>query len=182
MKIYTKTGDKGKTSLLGGSRVLKSSLRIDTYGTVDELNSYIGLLADFEINQQRQELLRNVQNNLFSIGSHLAAEDPAKFDRLPSLEESEIEQLEKEIDKMTSSLPEMRNFILPGGHPEVSYCHIARSVCRRTERLVVALGNEEDVNEIILIYLNRLSDFLFTLARKMAAEHGVEEIPWKPGK
>lgn len=179
MKIYTKTGDKGETSLLGGARVSKSNNRIHSYGTVDELNSHIGLLRDQEVNNNRSELLYQIQNNLFSIGSILAAQPDKKIDYLPELKETSVMDLELAMDAMNTLLPDMKNFILPGGNQAVSFCHIARCVCRRAEREVVNLANQEAVAEIIIIYLNRLSDYLFVLARMMAKDLGAEEIIWK---
>lgn len=179
MKIYTKTGDKGMTSLLEGTRVLKSNLRINTYGTIDELNSYIGLLRDQEVNLNRKTLLKEVQDRLFTIGSNLAS-DPEKAQiKLPDLSPDDVLFLEEEMDRMNEHLPEMRNFILPGGHQSVSFCHISRCVCRRAERLVVELQEKEKVPSIIIIYLNRLSDYLFVLSRMMALELNAEEVSWK---
>ncbi|HVD99277.1 MAG TPA: cob(I)yrinic acid a,c-diamide adenosyltransferase [Cytophagaceae bacterium] len=180
MKIYTKTGDLGQTSLYGGKRVSKSDIRIESYGTIDELNSYLGLLGDLEVNKVRKALLKEIQDRLFTIGSLLAS-DPEKTSlKKPDLLESDIELLEKEIDQMQEQLPPMRSFILPGGHQHVSFCHLARTVCRRAERLVVLLSETEAVEGLIIMYLNRLSDFLFVLSRKMCLELGVEEVPWKP--
>ncbi|CAN5616351.1 cob(I)yrinic acid a,c-diamide adenosyltransferase [soil metagenome] len=179
MKIYTKTGDKGMTSLLEGTRVLKSNLRINTYGTIDELNSYIGLLRDQEVNLNRKTLLKEVQDRLFTIGSNLAS-DPEKAQiKLPDLSPDDVLFLEEEMDRMNEHLPEMRNFILPGGHQSVSFCHITRCVCRRAERLVVELQEKDKVPSIIIIYLNRLSDYLFVLSRMMALELNAEEVSWK---
>jgi cob(I)alamin adenosyltransferase len=180
MKIYTKTGDTGKTSLLGGKRVYKSDLRIDAYGTVDELNSYIGLLKDQAVNGKRGELLKEVQDRLFTIGATLATEPGKENVKKPDLHEEDLELLEKEIDAMESALAPLRHFILPGGHQVVSFCHIARTVCRRTERCVIDLMQVEHVDEIIVKYLNRLSDYLFVLGRLIAQELGVEEVTWKP--
>lgn len=180
MKIYTKTGDSGTTSLLGGRRVLKSNLRIDAYGTVDELNSFIGLLKDQEINQKRGDLLKEVQDRLFTIGATLATEPGKENVKRPDLHEDDLELLEKEIDLMEGELPVLRNFILPGGHQVVSFCHVARTICRRTERCVIALMETEPVDEIIVKYLNRLSDYLFVLGRLIAKELEVEEVTWKP--
>jgi cob(I)alamin adenosyltransferase len=180
VKIYTKTGDKGTTSLLSGRRVSKSDIRIDAYGTVDELNSYMGLLADQEVNASRLPLLQQIQEVLFTIGSHLANDPEKPFQGLPTLGESDVEVLERAMDEMDAKLPEMRNFILPGGHPAVSYGHIARTVCRRSERLVIYLSQQQPVEEVLIRYLNRLSDFLFVLARMMGKELGVEERAWKP--
>jgi|SRR5690606_35659775 len=178
MKIYTKTGDKGSTSLLGGTRVSKADQRLNAYGTIDELNSFLGLVADQKVNENRREMLHHIQSQLFSIGSLLAAEQGKSISYLPDLEESEVLMLEEEIDAMNEHLPEMKNFILPGGHPSVSFCHVARAVCRRAEREVVFLSNQESVAQIIVIYLNRLSDFLFVLSRKMAYELGAPEVKW----
>lgn len=180
MKIYTKTGDGGSTSLFGGKRVSKSDIRIDAYGTVDELNSHVGLLRDQEVNVKRKDILVEVQDRLFTIGSLLAAEPGNTKIKVPSLVEDDIVRLEKEIDSMETQLEPMRNFVLPGGHPSVSICHITRTVCRRCERLVIALDASEKTDPIIIKYLNRLSDYLFVLSRKMTAELGAEETPWKP--
>lgn len=179
MKIYTKTGDKGETSLIGGTRVSKAHLRIDAYGTVDELNSYIGLLKDQEANTKRTAFLQEIQDRLFTIGASLAADPEKSKMKIPDLIASDIELLEKEIDSMNETLPMMRNFILPGGHTAISFGHIARCVCRRAERLVIALSEQEFVAELVIQYLNRLSDYLFTLCRKMHQELDIEEIPWK---
>ena len=189
MKIYTKTGDVGETSLFGGRRVLKSELRIDAYGTVDELNSWIGLLRDVEIQQGTKDLLKEIQDRLFTLCSTLAADpDNAKL-KTPDLHESDIELLEKAIDEMDEVLEPLRNFVLPGGHVYVSYCHLARTVCRRAERLCVALNHSHasdtssNANELIAIkYLNRLSDYLFSLSRKIAKDLGAEEVNWFPRK
>jgi cob(I)alamin adenosyltransferase len=180
MKIYTKTGDEGTTSLFGGTRVSKSDLRIDTYGTVDELNSYIGLLRDQDVNQKRKDVLAEIQDRLFTIGSILATEPGNTKVKIPSLMEQDIQFLEKEIDTMDAELPPMRFFVLPGGHPSVSFGHVARTVCRRAERLTIALDQIEKVEPLIIKYLNRLSDYLFMLCRKMTSELKVEETPWKP--
>lgn len=180
MKIYTKTGDSGSTSLFGGKRVSKSDVRIHAYGTVDELNSWMGLLSDQEINQDRRALLTGIQNCLFVIGSMLAAEPGNEKIKIPHIREEDILILERSIDAMELVLPPMRNFILPGGHPAVSYCHIARTVCRRAERYTIQLSETETVDPVIVKFLNRLSDFLFVLSRKMAMELHVEETPWKP--
>ena len=179
-KIYTKTGDKGETSLIGGVRVPKFHLRIESYGTVDELNSYIGLVKDSLGKGEDVEVLQEIQDRLFTIGSVLAS-DPEKSNmKVPDLHTSDIELLENAIDLMNESLPELRNFVLPGGHITASYCHVARCVCRRAERLVVHLGVESEVPEIIGVYLNRLSDYLFVLSRKIVLDNKAEEIPWKP--
>ena len=180
MKIYTKTGDKGTTGLFGGSRVPKSDDRINAYGTIDELNSYMGLLRDQEINNERYDLIITIQENLFVIGSLLATEPGNEKVKVPKLQESAIESLEKAIDAMNEDLPPMRHFILPGGHQSVSFCHIARCVCRRAERLVVKLAEANPVEEKILKYLNRLSDYLFVLSRLMSQELDAKEHPWTP--
>ncbi len=182
MKIYTKTGDKGTTSLIGGTKVPKSHLRIEAYGTVDELNSYIGLCKDLLTDAQGQKILLEVQDRLFTIGSSLAC-DPIKEPkmRIPDLIETDVELLEKEMDRMNETVPPMKNFILPGGHTTLSYLHIARCVCRRAERCSVRLELESpEVEEIIIKYLNRLSDYLFVLSRYTGHQLKVEEIPWKP--
>lgn len=180
MKIYTKTGDQGQTSLLGGTRVLKSHDRIEVYGTVDELNSYIGLVRDQEVNASRREILKEIQDRLFTIGASLAADPDKTTKKLPDLLEADVKLLEDAIDNMSASLPELRYFILPGGHQSVSFCHVARCVCRRAERLAISLRQQSFVAELVIVYLNRLSDYLFVLCRKMTQELQAEEIPWKP--
>ncbi len=178
-KIYTKTGDEGQTSLFGGRRLPKHHIRIDAYGTVDELNAHIGLLRDGIENQDQRALLKDIQDRLFTIGSNLAS-DPEKDLPVPDIRDGDIETLEHAMDSMTENLPPLKNFILPGGHQLVSQAHVARCVCRRAERLVVALDAHEKVEPILIRYLNRLSDFLFTLARQLAKDLGVEEVVWKP--
>jgi cob(I)alamin adenosyltransferase len=180
MKIYTKTGDKGHTSLLGGARVSKSDKRIEAYGTIDELNSFLGLIRDLDESKPRQNHLIKIQETLFAIGSLLATEPGKNFAYVPNVTAEDISFLENQIDLMVADLPEMKNFILPGGHILVSYCHIARCVCRRAERNVIALADTRTVDDLILIYLNRLSDYFFILARQLAKETGAEEIPWRP--
>ncbi len=180
MKIYTKTGDKGTTALFGGKRVSKADLRIDTYGTVDELNSWIGLLRDQSVNEINKIVLIEIQDRLFTMGSMLATEPGNTKVKIPHLTSDDVKTLEHEIDKMDAELPAMKSFILPGGHQSVSFCHIARTVCRRAERLVIALDATEKVDGIVIQYLNRLSDYLFTLARKNAADLRIEDTPWKP--
>ncbi len=180
MKIYTKTGDKGQTSLVGGTRVSKTELRIEAYGTVDELNSYIGLVRDQAVNQGRKDILKEIQDRLFTVGSILASEPEQTKKRIPDLHESDIELLEKEMDRMDESLEPMRFFILPGGHQSVSFGHLARTVCRRAERVVLRLAEESEVNDLVIRYLNRLSDYLFVLCRMMIKELNIEEISWKP--
>lgn len=182
MKIYTKTGDIGETSLFGGRRVLKSELRIESYGTVDELNSWIGLVRDVSTDAALIDLLKEIQDRLFTIGSELAADpDNAKL-KVPDLHESDVTLLETKMDEMESGLEPLRSFILPGGHVHVSYCHLARTVCRRAERLAVALNQVSPVPPLIIKYLNRLSDFLFMLGRKMAHDLKVDEVKWEPRK
>ena len=179
-KVYTKTGDKGQTSLIGGTRVPKHHLRIESYGTVDELNSYIGLIRDQKIDTPTIELLIEIQDRLFTIGSSLAS-DPGKSKmKIPDLKEEDVTLLENEMDKMDETLPEMKSFVLPGGHPTVSFCHIARCVCRRAERLVIHLAETEEVSPLVIKYLNRLSDYLFVLSRKLTMDLKAVEIPWKP--
>lgn len=180
MKIYTKTGDKGTTALFGGKRVSKADLRIDTYGTIDELNSWIGLLRDQDVNSSRQDVLTEIQDRLFTIGSILATEPGNTKVKVPALIDADVLYLEKEIDSMEASLEPMRFFVLPGGHQSVSFGHVARTVCRRAERLIIALNATEPVNDIVLMYLNRLSDYLFVLCRKMTSELKAPETAWKP--
>jgi len=189
MKIYTKTGDKGTTALYGGKRVSKNHIRIESYGTVDELNSYIGLIRDQKNDQETTETLIKIQNELFTLGAMLAT--PADHEvkkngkerlNIPKIDDSAITFLENKIDEMNTELPPMTHFILPGGHTTVSYCHISRCVCRRAERLCVTLNEQENINNDIIIYLNRLSDFLFVLARKLSKNLAVEEVKWIPQK
>ncbi len=182
MKIYTKTGDEGTTSLVGGTRVSKTDIRIEAYGQVDELNAYIGLLRDQDVNDGRRELLKEIQDCLFTIGSRMATEPGKRKGKLPDLYEEDIEMLEKEIDLMTAELEPLRFFILPGGHTTVSYGHLARTVCRRAERVVLALYEHYPSDPIIPRYLNRLSDYLFVLSRQMARELNAEEVFWHPRK
>ncbi len=181
-KIYTKTGDKGATSLIGGVRVPKNHIRIESYGTVDELNSYIGMVSDMVNNNEIIEQLREIQDRLFTVGSVLAtAPDKNVQMKLPDLHEQDIEWLETNIDKMNEVLPEMRSFILPGGNLASSTCHVARCVCRRAERLVVGMQEiNEHVEPIVISYLNRLSDYLFVLCRYIGHLNGASEVPWKP--
>lgn len=180
-KIYTKTGDKGETGLFGGKRLPKSHIRIEAYGTVDELNAYIGLVRDVNENDEVRQLLKEIQDRLFTIGANLAS-DPSKNMSTPDIQTSDIELLEKAMDKMDAELAPLKNFILPGGHTAVSFCHIARCVCRRAERLVVALNLTEPVEPILIRYLNRLSDYLFVLGRKMAKNLDVKEVVWSSRK
>lgn len=179
MKIYTKTGDKGQTSLIGGTRVAKHHIRIEAYGTVDELNSWIGLIRDQNIDDHSKKILIEIQDRLFTIGASLASDPEKSKMKIPDLKEEDITLLEKEIDKMNESLPEMKNFVLPGGHTTVSYCHIARCVCRRAERNTIHLSEENFVAELVVKYLNRLSDYIFVISRKFTQDLKAEEIPWK---
>jgi cob(I)alamin adenosyltransferase len=180
MKIYTKTGDKGQTGLLGGTRVPKHHIRIEAYGTVDEFNSWVGLLRDSIADEHVKEILIHTQDRLFTIGSSLASDPEKSKVKIPHISEEDITMLEKEIDAMDAVLPEMKSFVLPGGHETVSRCHIARCVCRRAERRVNHLAEVDKVDEIIVRYLNRLSDYLFMLARKLTHDLKATEVPWKP--
>lgn len=180
MKIYTKTGDQGMTGLFGGKRVSKSDLRIETYGTVDELNSWIGVLRDQEINKGRHSDLTEIQDRLFTIGSMLATEPGNTKVKIPVLSPEDVTFLEQAIDRMESALEPMKSFVLPGGHPSVSFGHVARTVCRRAERHVIALDHTEKVEPLVLQYINRLSDYLFVLCRKMTKELNATETAWKP--
>ena len=189
MKIYTKTGDKGTTALFGGTRVPKHHIRIESYGTVDELNSYIGLIRDQTISLHYKQVLMGIQDRLFTVGAILAT-DPEKAtlkngkDRLniSKISETDILNLEQEMDTMNDALPPMTHFVLPGGHQTVSFCHIARCVCRRAERMATALNELEPFQPETLMYLNRLSDYLFVLARKLSYDLQAEEIKWIPNK
>ncbi len=189
MKIYTKTGDKGTTALFGGTRVPKHHIRIESYGTIDELNSYIGLIRDQDINKQYKDILIKVQHELFTVGAILAT-DPEKAvlkngkERLNinKISNENIELLEKEMDVMNEALPTMTHFVLPGGHQTVSFCHVARCVCRRAERLATALNEVETIEINVLTYLNRLSDYLFVLARKLTHDLQADEVKWIPKK
>jgi cob(I)alamin adenosyltransferase len=182
MKIYTKAGDQGKTSLIGGTRVPKSHIRIETYGTVDELNSFIGLLNDLVVDVKINADLKEIQDRLFTVGSSLAC-DPEKDSalKIPDLKEEDIVGLELAMDAMNEALAPMKSFIIPGGHQAISTAHIARCVCRRAERWCVNM-QEEDlfVETLVIKYLNRLSDYLFTLARYIGHLNGVADLPWKP--
>ena len=180
-KIYTKTGDKGKTGLYGGARLSKDDIRIEAYGTVDELNAFVGLTLDALNKENIDHQLGEIQNRLFTIGSNLAS-DPAKEMITPDLMDSDIELLEKEMDRMDESLEQLKHFILPGGHQIISTCHLARTVCRRAERRVVTLSHVSSVENSILIYLNRLSDYLFVLGRYAAKKLAVDERKWIPRK
>ena len=189
MKVYTKTGDTGTTALFGGTRVPKHHIRIESYGTVDELNSHIGLIRDQDMSDLYKNVLIEVQDRLFTVGAILAT--PPEKETLkngqPRLQnlgivESDVEFLENEIDTMEEALPPMTHFVLPGGHTTVSYCHIARCVCRRAERLAVHLNDIEPTDERVIKYLNRLSDYLFVLARKLSHDLNADEVQWIPRK
>ena len=182
MKIYTKAGDQGKTSLIGGTRVPKSHIRIETYGTVDELNSFIGLLNDLVVDAKINADLKEIQDRLFTVGSSLAC-DPEKDSalKIPDLKEEDITGLESAMDAMNEVLAPMKSFIIPGGHQAISTAHVARCVCRRAERWCVNMQEEDLFVEVLVIkYLNRLSDYLFTLARYIGHLNGVADLPWKP--
>ena len=189
MKIYTKTGDKGSTSLFGGTRVPKHHIRINGYGTVDELNSWLGLLRDQEMDTHYREILITIQDQLFTVGAILAT-DPEKAQlksgkerlNIPLISIADVTQLENEMDIMNETMPEMTHFILPGGHTTVSYCHIARTICRRAERMVTILHENEPVDSMVLTDHNRLSDYLFVLARKLSYDLKADEIKWIPKK
>ncbi|ADY51202.1 ATP/cobalamin adenosyltransferase [Pseudopedobacter saltans DSM 12145] len=180
MKIYTKTGDKGYTSLIGGTRISKHHLRIESYGTIDELNSYLGLIKDQDIRDRDKEVLKEIQDRLFTIGALLASDPEKQTKKVPDLFISDVELLEKEIDLMTEILPALRHFVLPGGTTASSFCHIARCVCRRAERLVVELSETSIVEKLVIMYLNRLSDYLFVLSRTINHLSHVEENKWIP--
>ncbi len=180
MKIYTKQGDKGQTSILGGIKLPKHHVRIEAYGSVDELNANIGFLRDQDIDSGIVDDLIRIQEILFTIGSHLATDKEKISIELPEIDEKEVEFLENKIDEMEEGLPEMKNFILPGGHMSVSSCHLCRVTCRRAERWTSAFAESDKVDDIILVYLNRLSDYFFVLSRQIAKNKGAEEVPWRP--
>lgn len=189
MKIYTKTGDNGTTALFGGTRVPKHHIRINSYGSIDELNSWLGLVRDQEIDAHSREMLTIIQDKLFTVGAILATEpekallkNGKKRLNIPRIGDADIELLEHEMDEMDKNLPAMTHFILPGGHTTVSYCHIARTVCRRAERMATLLHEHEPFDDKVLSYINRLSDYLFVLARKLSQDLQVEEIKWIPEK
>ncbi|WP_299114727.1 cob(I)yrinic acid a,c-diamide adenosyltransferase [uncultured Winogradskyella sp.] len=189
MKIYTKTGDKGTTALFGGTRVPKHHIRIESYGTIDELNSYIGLIRDQAIDPMHKKVLMEIQDRLFTVGAILAT-DPEKATlkngknrlNIPKISEADIKLLEDNMDSMNATLPPMTHFVLPGGHQTVSFCHIARTVCRRAERLASHLNDLEPFQPETLMYINRLSDYLFVLARKLSHELQADEVKWIPKK
>ena len=180
MKVYTKTGDKGTTALIGGTRVPKHHIRIEAYGTIDELNSYIGLIRDQDIDAHSKEILIEIQDRLFTIGASLASDPEKSKMKIPDLKEEDVVLLENDIDRMNEILPEMRSFVLPGGHTTISFCHVARCVCRRAERLITHLAEEDFVAPLVGKYVNRLSDWLFVLSRKLTQDLQAIETPWKP--
>ena len=179
MKIYTKKGDKGETQLLGGSIVDKDHVKLECYGTIDELNSFIGNIYDQDLKEFHKEILLNIQNQLFNLGSVISFDGKKDKIKLPNITSKNIEMLEKAIDKMEESLPMLKNFILPSGHPTTSKCHIARTVCRRAERNLVTLSKTSEIDNLHLQYLNRLSDYLFVLSRAVLKENNAEEIEWE---
>lgn len=179
-RIYTKTGDKGETSLIGGTRLPKHHVRIEAYGSVDELNAHLGLLRDVVAEPGTANLLVNIQDRLFTIGSHLANDPKRSKMKLPEIHDNDVSQLESAIDAIDGEIPPMKSFVLPGGHVYVSYCHIARCVCRRAERAVLRLSENEPLDEIHVRYLNRLSDYLFMLSRWLSHRLNAKEIPWVP--
>jgi len=181
-KIYTKKGDAGETSLIGGGRVLKSHIQIEAYGTVDELNSFIGLLRDKVKHQHYEQVLLKIQNSLFLIESHLAIEKGKEVSHVPQLDDNDIAMLESEIDDMEANLPALTNFVLPGGHELNSLCHICRTVSRRAERIIIEVCKEYHMPDFIVKYMNRLSDYFFVLSRSMTYLHKAEEIIWKPSE
>ncbi len=179
-KIYTKTGDQGETSLLGGRRVPKYHLKIEAYGTADELNAFIGVLRDQDISSHHKQVLLKIQEQVFTAESLLARDEGSENFELPQLNESDIALLEQEIDTMSHYLPPLSNFILPGGHQAISYAHVCRVICRRAERIIIKLDEESPVDEFIIRYFNRLSDYFFMLARRIAFDLNIADTPWKP--
>jgi cob(I)alamin adenosyltransferase len=178
-KIYTKTGDKGKTALIGGTRVPKYDERIEAYGTLDELNAFVGLLRDHSVDEHAKKILLEIQRRLFDAESLLAHDQNKKVNNLPELKEEDVRLLEEEIDQMNEQLPALTAFILPGGHPVVSYCHVCRTVCRRAERLTIKIAEKYEVSALVIQYLNRLSDYFFVLGRKFAKDFKVDETVWE---
>lgn len=181
-KIYTRGGDKGETSLLGGRRVPKHHLKIEAYGTADELNAFIGLLRDQDISMNYKDVLLEIQDRVFTAESILACDEGCKPEYLPDMHDEDILLLENEIDKMNEALPELTNFILPGGHPAVSYAHVCRCICRRAERIITQLADQDKIDKLVIQYFNRLSDYFFVLARKIAFDLGVSDTIWKARK
>lgn len=181
-KIYTKTGDKGETSLLGGKRVQKNHQKIEAYGTVDELNSFVGLLMDQEMDARYRDILIRIQNHLFVAESLIATDEGSEKYPLPVLQANDITMLENEIDEMNKHLPALSHFILPGGNQAVSLAHVCRTICRRAERIIVGLATETQVDDLIIQYFNRLSDYFFVLARKLGYDAGLADRIWLPAK
>jgi cob(I)alamin adenosyltransferase len=180
MKIYTKTGDSGETGLIGGTRISKSDARIEAYGTVDELNSFIGMLLCYNAVGTQKDMLETIQNKLFVIGSHLATDaNVTKIGEKSIISDNDISKIEDEIDKMNAELPELRAFILPGGSIETSFCHICRTISRRAERRIIELNELHGVDNHVIVYSNRLSDYFFTIARFVSLKIGAKEILWK---
>ncbi|MCX2743386.1 cob(I)yrinic acid a,c-diamide adenosyltransferase [Mangrovivirga sp. M17] len=182
MKVYTKTGDDGTTGILGGTRLPKSHIRIEAYGTVDELLSWIGMVRDQKVNEKRNDFLIRIQDRLFTLGSYLASDPEKSKVAIPKINEQDIKDLEAEMDTMDENLPPLKNFVLPGGNQSVSYVHIARTVCRRAERAVVLLNEHQALDKKVIHYLNRLSDYLFVLSRMNSKELNATETPWVPEK
>lgn len=180
MKIYTKKGDAGETSLIGGTRVSKAHIRIGAYGTIDELNCFVGLLSSHDVVEPYRTLLKEIQDNLFTLGSLLASDPEKSSMKLPEIEPADVDRLELSMDEMNEILPDLRSFVLPGGHPANSLAHVCRTVCRRAERAAVRLNHETEVPELILKYINRLSDWFFVLARMVSYRAGTEEVKWEP--
>ncbi|MFO7617863.1 MAG: cob(I)yrinic acid a,c-diamide adenosyltransferase [Bacteroidales bacterium] len=181
MRVYTKTGDSGDTSLASGSRVRKDHPRLEAYGTIDELNAFLGLVESALLDQSEKGRVRAIQNRVFVISSTLAVDDPVFLENLPTILEEDILDLEQAMDRMLDQMPPLRNFIIPGGNAAVAYCHVARTVCRRAERLMVSLSADIQSDPLLIKYINRLSDYLFVLARKTAFDTGVGEVIWTPG-
>lgn len=179
MKIYTKQGDKGQTSLIGGSRVAKYDDRVEAYGTIDELKSYIGLIGDISEDQAIKDLMLLIQERLFVAESRVAVDSEEALKKMPELKEEDIQLLENQIDEMNETLPELNSFILPGGHVLASHAHVARTICRRAERITLKAFPDHNVDPLVLKYLNRMSDFLFVLARKFANELGNGDVKWE---
>ena len=179
MKVYTKKGDTGKTQLLGGSIVSKNHIRLECYGSIDELNAFIGNIYDQQLSKSHKSILLAIQNQLFNLGSIISFDGEKQKITLPNISVSNIKVLEAEIDKMDAYLPKLKSFILPSGHPSASKCHIARTVCRRAERNLVALSQEEEIDNLHMQYLNRLSDYLFVLARAILKDKNAQEIQWQ---
>lgn len=178
-QIYTKTGDKGTTALIGGTRVPKNNFRLEAYGTVDELNTNAGMIRSYPVDENTIKTIVRIQNQLFTIGSYLATDEKVSDLRNKLVtDEKEIEFLELEMDKLESKLPPLSNFVLPGGHPAVAQCHISRTICRRAERRVISMSEQVEVDEWVIRYLNRLSDYFFVLSRFLTDYFKIDEIPW----